>query len=92
MLYRLTPDSSAYTGVIKNSYPPSRAEMKNRPGKPSIAFSNKIYLNIIWKVSTSGINYLRLSESFTKINNVSFVLLFGHFDSLFNLTHMPLAR
>ena len=72
--------------------PPSRAEMKNPPGKLSIAFSNTIYLNIIWKVSTSEINHLRLSESFTKIDNVSFVLFFGHFDSLFYLTHMPLAR
>ena len=35
--------------VIKKTYPPSRAEMKNSPGKLSIAFSNTTYLDIIWK-------------------------------------------
>ena len=37
--------------VIKKTYPPSRAEMKNPPGKLSIAFSNTTYLDIIWKIS-----------------------------------------
>ena len=37
--------------VIKKTYPPSRAEMKNSPEKLSIAFSNTTYLDIIWKIS-----------------------------------------
>ena len=35
---------------------------------------SKIQIDIIWRFSTSVVDYLRLSESFTKINNVSFAL------------------
>ena len=40
--------SSVYR-VIKSPDPPYPAEMKNVPGKLSIAFSNTTYLNIIWR-------------------------------------------
>ena len=58
--------------------------------KMTNAFSNRIYLKIIWRVSTSRIEYLRHTESFAKIDSVSFFMCFGHFDSLFRLTLMPL--
>ena len=34
-------------------------------------FSNKTYSKIIWRVSTFGIEYLRQTESFAKIDSVS---------------------
>ena len=64
--------------MIKNSYPPSRAEMKNAPGKLSIAFSNTIYLNIIWRFSSTTMHYLCLYDWYCKMSHVSIfdVLLF----------------
>ena len=44
------------------------------------AYSNTTYLEIIWRVFTSG------------IDDVLFLLFYGHFDSLFRLTPMPLER
>ena len=59
--------------------PPSRAKIENFYEKLTNAFSNKIYLKIIWRVLTTGIGYLRHTESFAKIDSVSFLLCFGHF-------------
>ena len=70
--------------------PPSRANIESFYEKLTNAFSNAIYLKIIWRVSTSRIEYLRNTEPFAKIDSVSFFMCFGHFDSLFRLTPMPL--
>ena len=78
--------------VIQSSAPASRAKIESFYEKLTNAFSNTIYLEIIWRVSTSGIGYLHHTESFPKIDCVSFLLCFGYFDSLFRLTPMPLER
>ena len=78
--------------VIQSSDPPSRAEIESLYEKLSNAFSNTIYLKIIWRVSTFRIEYLPHTEPFAKIDSVSFFMCFGHFDSLFRLTPMPLER
>ena len=59
-------------GDQKNE-PPSRAMMKSSDEKLSNAFSNTTYLDIIWRVSSARIHYLRFSDSFNKIGNVLFV-------------------
>ena len=64
--------------------PPSRAKIESSYEKETNAFSNTIYLKIIWRVSTSRIEYLRHTEPFAKINSVSFFMCFGRFDSLFH--------
>ena len=58
--------------LIKSPAPPYPAKRKNAPEKLSIAFSNTTYLNIIWRVSCSTIDYLRLSDSFCKMSSIYF--------------------
>ena len=73
---------SAHTyRVIKKTYPPSRAEMKNPPEKLSIAFSNTTYLNIIWRFLSTTMYYLCFYDSYCKMNHVSIfgVLLKSYF-------------
>ena len=67
--------------VIKKTYPPSRAEIKNPPGKLSTSFSNTTYLDIIWRFSFTARHYLCLYDSYCKMNHVSIfgVLLKSYF-------------
>ena len=73
--------------VIKSPDPPSRAEMKNPAGKLSIAFSNTTYLNIIWRVSCSTIDYLRLNESLCKMSSIYFWTFLGVFGVIIHVTY-----
>ena len=60
--------------------PPPSAKIESFYEILTNAFLNTIYLKIIWRVSISGIEYLRHTESFSKIDCVSFLLCFGHLD------------
>ena len=57
--------------VIKSSVPPSQVEWVDIPRKLSIAFSNAIYLEIIWRVSYSTIDYLHLNKSLCKMSDIN---------------------
>ena len=64
--------------VIQNSAPPPPFSRQDKSASEKIinALSNTTYLDIIWRVLTSGIEYLRLSESFTKFIFDVFFLLY----------------
>ena len=65
--------------VIQTSDPPSQAKTGYAYQKLGNAFSNTIYLDIIWKVSCTRIKLLGLSESFCKIDSINFWLIFTIF-------------
>ena len=69
-------------GDPKFSPSPSRSKTWSAYEKIKNAFSNATYLEVIWRVSCSGIDYLLLSELFTKIDNVSFLMVFSCIQSL----------
>ena len=65
--------------AIQTSDPPSPAKTGYAYRQLSNAFSNTIYLKIIWKVSCTMIKPLGLSESFCKIDIINFMLIFTIF-------------
>ena len=67
-----------FPGDQKNVPPPSRPEMKNPPGKLSIAFSNTTYGNIILRFSSTTMHYFYPYDSYCKMNHVSIFGLYGN--------------
>ena len=64
--------------------PPLSTKIESCYEKLTNAFSNTIYLKIIWIFSNSGIEYLRHTVPFAKIDSVSFLLFFGHLIAFFD--------
>ena len=54
-----------------------RAKLEIAYEKLGIVSSNTIYLKIIWRVSTSPIEYISYSDQFCKISYVYFLTIFG---------------
>ena len=68
-----------YRAIQTSDPPPSPAKTGYASRQLSNAFSNAIYLDIIWKVSCTMIKLLGLSESFCKIDTINFWLIFTIF-------------
>ena len=63
--------------MIQTLGPPYPAILAIAYEKLGIAFSNTIYLKIIWRLSTAPIDYIRCSDQFCKISDVFFLTIFG---------------
>ena len=73
--------------VIQNKAAPYLVKMRNGPWKLRIAFSNTIYSTIIWRVSWSTIDYLRLNESLCKMSSIYFWPFLGDFGVITHVTY-----
>ena len=73
--------------MIQNKAAPYLAKMRNGPWKLRIAFSNTIYSTIIWRVSCSTIDYLRLNESLCKMSSIYFWPFLGDFGVITHVTY-----
>ena len=60
--------------------------MRNGPWKLRIAFSNTIYSTIIWRVSCSTIDYLRLNKLLCKISSIYFWPFLADFGVITHVT------
>ena len=67
--------------------PPCRAEMRNVPRKPRIAFSNTIYSESFWRVSCSATGYLRLNEALCKKSSIYFGTILDVFGAITHVTY-----
>ena len=66
---------------------PHPTKMKKAPEKLSIAFSNRTYLDIIWRVSCSTIDFLRLNESLCKMSSIYFWTFLDVFGVITHVTY-----